>query len=220
MPAAWTGVATLKPSDGRVPLDNPYLGRAAGPLAQSISDVAAAMASISRPEARDNTSLPPEDIEWTELDIDVRDARIGLHLDAGAGMPVEPEPRAAVERAATLIADHGAHVEEIDPFIDDGVLHDIDRFRRVRFWPTDEQLPDDVKACVLPYIADWVQPAASASGARALKSMPSACPPNWFWYEAIGTLDMSGQRRRVPTVDSPPMAARSVCRSPAGASRI
>ncbi|MCI9857867.1 amidase family protein [Microbacterium proteolyticum] len=43
LPAAWTGVATLKPSNGRIPLDNPYFGRSAGPLARTVADVALGM---------------------------------------------------------------------------------------------------------------------------------------------------------------------------------
>src|SRR5699024_4335579 len=32
LPGTWLGLAALKPSFGRVPLDKPYLGRCAGPL--------------------------------------------------------------------------------------------------------------------------------------------------------------------------------------------
>jgi len=48
LPAAWTGVATRKPSNGRIPLDNPYFGRSAGPLASTVADVALAMHAVAR----------------------------------------------------------------------------------------------------------------------------------------------------------------------------
>src|SRR5699024_11270360 len=38
LPCTWLGLAGLKPSFGRVPLDAPYLGRCAGPLARRMSD--------------------------------------------------------------------------------------------------------------------------------------------------------------------------------------
>ncbi len=37
LPGTWLGLTTLKPSAGRVPLDAPYLGRAAGPITRSRS---------------------------------------------------------------------------------------------------------------------------------------------------------------------------------------
>jgi aspartyl-tRNA(Asn)/glutamyl-tRNA(Gln) amidotransferase subunit A len=116
LPATWLGLATLKPSAGRIPIDNPYLGRAAGPLAQSVQDVAMAMAVLSRPDARDFTSLPPEQLAWDELNVDVRGKRIALHLEPGAGIPVDPEVRAAVSRAADLFSDAGGEVTELKPF--------------------------------------------------------------------------------------------------------
>lgn len=63
LPAAWTGVATLNPSNGRIPLDNPYFGRSAGPLARTVADVALGMHAVARPDERDYTSLPDAQCE-------------------------------------------------------------------------------------------------------------------------------------------------------------
>lgn len=173
LPATWLGLATLKPSDGRIPLDNPYQGRAAGPLAQSVADVALAMSVLTRPDGRDYTALPPEDIDWGDLDVDLRGARVGLHLDPGAGMPVDPDVSAAVRAAADLYSDAGAEVVELAPFIDDTVLHDIDTYWRVRFWRTYRLLSPAAKAQVLPFISTWVHGGADVSGARALECAES-----------------------------------------------
>ena len=43
LPGTWLGLATLKPSDGRVPIDVPYLGRVAGPMARTVDDLALLM---------------------------------------------------------------------------------------------------------------------------------------------------------------------------------
>lgn len=170
LPATWLGLATLKPSDGRIPLDNPYLGRAAGPLAQSVADVALAMSVLSKPDARDYTSLPPETLAWDQLDVDVRGKKVAVHLDPGAGMPVDPEVRSAIARAADVFSDAGAEVVELSPFIDEQVLIDIDTFWRVRFWRTYVDLSSEVKSRVLPFISDWVHGGADVPGKSALES--------------------------------------------------
>ncbi len=68
LPGTWLGLVALKPSDGRVPLDSPYLGRVAGPLTRTVADAALLMQVISRPDVRDWTSLPPADLPWLDLD--------------------------------------------------------------------------------------------------------------------------------------------------------
>ena len=60
LPAGWCGLFGLKPSAGRVPIDPPYIGRVAGPLTRSVADAALMMATLSLPDARDYTSLPPQ----------------------------------------------------------------------------------------------------------------------------------------------------------------
>lgn len=170
LPAAWTGTASLKPSNGRIPIDNPYLGRAAGPIARRVEDLALAMTAVSRPDSRDFTSLPPADLDWLGLDVDVRGARIALHLDAGAGTPVDAEVAAAVRAAADVFAAAGAEVVELAPFIDDHHLVDIDDFWRVRFWRTFAAMSHEARSGVLPYIAEWVHPGADMSGRRALEA--------------------------------------------------
>src|SRR5689334_4612812 len=102
LPGTWLGLATLKPSSGRIPLDKPYLGRCAGPLTRTVADVALFMDVLSRPDPRDWTSLPAQELSWSDLAVDVSGLRVGLHLEAGCGEPVEPEIDAAVQAVADL----------------------------------------------------------------------------------------------------------------------
>ena len=58
-------------------------------MTRTVADAALLMRVISRPDPRDWTSLPPEDIDWLEPSTDrCRGLRVGLHLDAGCGAPV------------------------------------------------------------------------------------------------------------------------------------
>jgi aspartyl-tRNA(Asn)/glutamyl-tRNA(Gln) amidotransferase subunit A len=80
-PAGWCGIFALKPSFGRVPIDPPYIGRVAGPMTRA----------RARPDNRDYMSLPHADIAWTAPHLDVRGLRVGLTMEPGCGMLIDPE---------------------------------------------------------------------------------------------------------------------------------
>src|SRR4051812_37867500 len=169
LPGPWLGLTPLKPSAGRVPLDAPYLGRAAGPLTRTAADAALLLSVISRPDARDWTSLPPEAVDPTPRPLDPTTLRLGLHLDAGCGTPVEPEIRAAVEEAARVFEGAGATVVPLAPFMRQGWLESLDEFWRVRSLVELDSLEEDARARVLPYVRRWAEGARGLDGTRVLR---------------------------------------------------
>ena len=165
LPAGWCGVFGLKPSNGRVPIKPPYYGRVAGPMTRSVEDAALLMQVIAQPDARDTMSLPPAAIDWTHLQRGVRGLRIGLLMDAGWGLSVEPETAAAVRAAAHAFEAAGAVVEALAPFTSRAMIDGLDRFWRMRSWLDFQALPPERQAKVLPYIRDWIMTARELSGA-------------------------------------------------------
>ena len=164
LPAGWCGIFTLKPSLGRIPIDPPYAGRAAGPMTRTVADAALLMGVLAQPDDRDTMSLPAQSIEWSRLERDVRGLKIGLLLDAGAGLPVDPEIRAAVQAAADRFAAAGAQVEPIAPFFTRAMLDGMDAFWRLRSWLDFSRLPPERRARVLPFIIEWVRGGAALTG--------------------------------------------------------
>jgi len=169
LPAGWTGTFGFKPSHGRIPVDPFYVGRCAGPMTRTVEDAAYAMATLSRPDWRDGTSLPPNDIDWMDLKTDLRGLKIGLMLDAGCGLAVDDEVRAAVEAAGQRFEDAGAIVIPVPHVMTRAMLDGLDRFWRSRFWGDIEHLSAERRSKILPYIYAWAKGGASISGADAVR---------------------------------------------------
>lgn len=164
LPAGWCGLVGLKPSHGRVPIKPGYAGRVAGPLTRTVDDAALMLAALARPDARDPTQLPPADVLPRPLD--PRGLRIGLWLDAGWGAAVLPEVEAAIRAAALAFERAGAVVEPLPAFTTREMGDGMDRFWRMRSWLDISALPPERRARVLPYILDWVAPAAAYDGSE------------------------------------------------------
>ena len=169
LPAGWCGIFALKPSLGRIPIDPPYAGRVAGPMTRSVADSALMMATLSLPDARDTMSLPYQPIAWTQLDRDLKGLRIGLQMDAGWGLPVEPEVAAAIVAAAKRFEAEGAIVEPLKPCITRAMVEGLDAFWRLRAWLDISALPEARRARVLPYIFDWARGGAGLSGEQVFR---------------------------------------------------
>jgi aspartyl-tRNA(Asn)/glutamyl-tRNA(Gln) amidotransferase subunit A len=166
LPAGWCGVFGLKPSLGRIPIKPPFAGRVAGPMTRTVRDAALLMAALSKPDWRDAMSLPYQAIEWTALERDVKGLRLGLQLDAGWGLAVEPEVRAAVLAAAGAFEAAGAVVEPMAAFSTRAMIDGMDRFWRMRSWLDMQALPRERRDKVLPYIRQWADGAARLSAAE------------------------------------------------------
>jgi len=122
------------------------------------------MASLAQPDARDYTSLPPQNLDWRIKPAQLRGLRVGLLIDAGCGDAATAPVRAAVERAARVFAAAGAIVEPLKPFLTQEMLDGLDRFWRMRALIDIRATPPEPRERILPFIRAWAESATGLSG--------------------------------------------------------
>ncbi|WP_077036866.1 amidase [Pelomonas sp. KK5] len=212
LPASWCGVFGLKPSLGRIPIRPAYAGRVAGPMTRTVQDAALLMRTLSRPDWRDATSLPPQAIDWLDLEPrELRGLRLGLQMEAGWGLPVEPETAAAIAAAARLFEQAGAIVEPLAPFTTRAMVEGLDRFWRMRAWLELQQLPPERRERVLPYIRQWAEGAVGLDGAAVFRGQAqmqalreasvAACQPFDFVLSPVSPVPAFDARLASPVND-------------------
>ncbi len=178
LPAGWCGVVGFKPSNGRVPIQPPFIGRVAGPLTRTVADTALMMAVLSQPDARDTMSLPHEALDWLADTGDqapepsrvLRGLKVGLWTDAGWGMPVDADVMAAIQAVARQLQAAGADIVELPSFATPDMADGINRFWRLRSYLDIQALSGEQRQRVLPFIRAWVADAEGYSAAVAYQS--------------------------------------------------
>ncbi|MEH2481871.1 aspartyl-tRNA(Asn)/glutamyl-tRNA(Gln) amidotransferase subunit A [Nitrobacteraceae bacterium AZCC 2146] len=123
-PAAFTGIAALKATHGRVPYTGHYPSVISrwwhvGAMARTVGDVALGYSILKGPDGVDGYAVHARDAESGDGKIPGQPIRVGWVSDEAFG-PVDPEITAAVAAAAKQLADLGCIVEEVRlPFLGD-----------------------------------------------------------------------------------------------------
>jgi len=123
IPASLSGVYGIKPSFGRVPAYplSPF-GTVAhlGPMSRTVRDSAMFLNAIAKPDARDWHSLAYDGTDYTaRLGESMKGKRIAYSPRLGYVEKVLPEVETLVAAAAKRFEEMGAHVEQVDPGLDD-----------------------------------------------------------------------------------------------------
>jgi amidase len=119
-PAHCTGIASIKPTSGRVPRTGHFPGPGGlldaiwqiGPLARYVEDLALVLPVISGIDMQDPAIVPMP--LGDPGAIDLRQLRVAFHTDNGIVAP-SAEIAEAVKKAAKALADVGISVEEVRP---------------------------------------------------------------------------------------------------------
>lgn len=192
LPAHHCGLFGLKPSLGRVPIDPPYVGRVAGPMTRTVSDAALLMNQITRPDARDWMSLPPHDTDYDALleGLTLKGLRIGLWLEAGAGLPLEAPIREAVLATARALESQGAIVTPMSPLLTPELLDGVCAFLEARSQRDVAAMSPSQRDRLLPYIVTWATwRAQHFSGSDVMGAWGQLMALREAAVRAVGTVD-------------------------------
>ena len=117
-PSSFCGVTGIKPTYGTVSRYGLIAYGSSldqiGPIARDVTDCATILEVISSYDKKDSTSIPREDMDFTSALVDdVKGMRIGIPRDY-LGEGLDEEVKDAILKAAKVLEDKGAIVEEFD----------------------------------------------------------------------------------------------------------
>ncbi len=125
-PAAFTGIAALKATHGRIPYTGHYPSVIShwwhvGPMARTVRDVALGYSILNGSDGFDGYAIHARNAEPIDAQIVGQPIRVGWVSDDAFG-PVDPEITAALATAAAQLADLGCEVEQVGlPFLGDAL---------------------------------------------------------------------------------------------------
>ena len=176
IPASFSGVFGIKPSQGRVPRYGGY-GRPAanqfsqsGPLARTVGDAALLLQVLSGDDPRDPTCLREAEPDFSaDLNNGVRGWRIAWSPDLGyAG--VDPEVVRVTSEAAQVFQELGAEVEEPQLVVEDPFPAFWDAFATAAYTSYGHLLPEHEEEFT-DYGLRSLQYGASVSGADLSRAL-------------------------------------------------
>ena len=176
IPASFTGLFGIKPSQGRIARYGGY-GRPAanhfsqsGPLSRTVLDSANLLQALSGVDSRDPTSIRETNPNFTrDLKQGIQGLRIGWSADLGyAG--VDPEVVALTEASAKSFATLGANVEVVNLLLEDPFEAFYDVFSTATYTSYGHLLDDRITDFT-DYVRNTLQHAAGLSAADLSTSL-------------------------------------------------
>lgn len=116
VPAAFCGIAGLKPSYGRVPQypSSIFPLNTVGPMARSTADLALILNTIAQPDVRDWASLPYHNIDYTKYSLPTVNGLRVAYCQAMDNYQTDTEILSATEQVISWLSSQGAAVELVN----------------------------------------------------------------------------------------------------------
>jgi Asp-tRNA(Asn)/Glu-tRNA(Gln) amidotransferase A subunit family amidase len=203
IPASCAGIFGLKPTFGRIPVYPPSAAWSLshiGPMTRTVRDAALMMNACAGPDARDQASLPADGTDYVKaLRGSLKGLRAAWSADLGFAKVVDPEVRAACEKAARRFRELGCRVEAVNPG-----------------WPSPKDCWETIfcggiATRLAPYLPDRrsdIDPGLARIVEGALRWPPTRYVQAWFdrlaWAEHVRRFFERYDLLLTPTIAAPP----------------
>lgn len=206
IPAAWCGLVGLKGTFGRVPAwpASAFPGVSClGPMTRTVRDSALMFAAMAQHDLRDPFCLPDDGRDWLAgIEDGVAGLRVGVLRRPGFDAPIDGDGIGAVERAAALLTELGAVVEEASPSLPD-MHHAFECIWGATFARVVANTPEDKRVWLDP---GMIEVARRLGGMTAIEFMDAEAMRATAGHE-MARLHQSYDLVLCPTVPAgPPLA--------------
>jgi aspartyl-tRNA(Asn)/glutamyl-tRNA(Gln) amidotransferase subunit A len=205
-PASFCGLYGHKPSFGRVPFypqSSPAV--CAGPIARSVADAARLLTIISRPDGRDPTALPFDEVDYEAVIMgETTKKKIGFMRNIGFGPTPDEEVLRLCETAVKVFESMGNEIQDISSPFKNEDLTKAENFYKVRTLAELDLLPPKIQEKGM-VINTWAIEAKHYNGLD-------------HYRDYLGTQDLRSRMFKsmegydlllLPTVPIPPYAAEN-----------
>ncbi len=180
-PAAWCGIAGLRPSWGRVSRYGVAPGSwsmdQVGPISRTVEDVAITLGAIAGYDPKDpyTSDLPVPDYQ-RGLDGDIKGIRVGVIKELVHSEIVDPEVRDSVIKAGSVLAELGATVDEVSLPLTihggtiTGAIINVESAMTYRDWIRD-RLPEFAHGNQIGLLLGSIMPAQAYYKAQKLREL-------------------------------------------------
>jgi aspartyl-tRNA(Asn)/glutamyl-tRNA(Gln) amidotransferase subunit A len=159
LPAAHCGVASIKPTQGRIAYAPSSTTRSAGPMARCAADLESMLAVVGRADVSDPWCLPGSFVPASWGAEQIRGMRVGVLTDVGYGLPVEGETLGAIATVSDLLRSWGANVGDLRFDVTEAEYAAFDLTFKLHVLSEIDSAPASRRTDVLPVIAAWSDPA-------------------------------------------------------------
>lgn len=190
LPAGFCNVIGLRPSAGRVPSADEFVGLGvSGPMGRTVADVALLLSVMAGPDGRSPSSLEEPGASFAQVPPGgMAGRRIAFSTDLGGAIAVEPEIAAIVRKAAASCEEAGATVVEASP---DFTGAD-EAFRTLRAWQFEATLGaflDEHRDVIRPSLYANMEQGRTLTGPQVGRAMALRMELFHRVREFLGTYD-------------------------------
>lgn len=190
LPAGFCNVIGLRPSAGRVPSADEFVGLGvSGPMGRTVADVALLLSVMAGPDGRSPISLEEPGASFAQVPPGgMAGRRIAFSTDLGGAVAVEPEIAAIVRAAAASCEEAGATVVEASP---DFTGAD-EAFRTLRAWQFEATLGaflDEHRDVIRPSLYANMEQGRTLTGPQVGRAMALRMELFHRVREFLGTYD-------------------------------